>query len=150
LNVPGIVALGAACKLAREEMDDEAARLLAMRQRLLARLQSELDGVYLNGSAEQRLPGNLNLSFAGVMAHRLLASLTVLAVSSSSACSSAESAPSPVLTAIGVSADLAAASLRIGLGRTTTVEEVDFAAEKIVSTVRKLRRENPRYQPSQP
>jgi len=146
LNVPGIVALGAACQLARREMDTEAQRLRHLRQRLLQKLLSELDGMHLNGSAEQRLPGNLNLSFEGVMAHRLLAALTVLAVSSSSACSSAESQPSPVLTAIGVSPELAAASLRIGLGRATTAAEVDFAAEKIIAAVRKLRRENPRWQ----
>ncbi len=143
LNVPAIVAFGEACRLAREEMPAEAQRLRSLRDRLLSQLQSSLPGVHLNGSADLRLPGNLNLSFAGVMAHRLLGVLTLLAVSSSSACSSAESQPSAVLTALGVPSDLASASLRIGLGRGTTVEEVDFAAAKIIAAVTQLRKENP-------
>jgi cysteine desulfurase len=87
------------------------------------------------------LPGNLNVSFAGVRAHSLLGKLTTLAVSSSSACSSAESPPSPVLLDLGRDPDLAAASLRIGLGRATTREEVDFAADKIIEVVGRLRRQ---------
>jgi cysteine desulfurase len=142
LNVPGIVGLGEACRLAREEGATEAVRLRDLRQRLWERLSSQLEGVVLNGCAERRLPGNLNLSFTGVRAHRLLSALTVLAVSSSSACSSAESEPSPVLAALGVPDDLARASLRIGLGRGTTTAEVDFAATKIVAAVRRLRQES--------
>jgi cysteine desulfurase len=143
LNVPGIVGLGEACRLAGEEMSAESERLTQLRQRLWDRLSAALDGVHLNGSATARLPGNLNLSFSGIMAHRLLSALPVLAVSSSSACSSAESAPSAVLTALGLPNDLAQASLRIGLGRQTSLAEVDFAAEKIIDAVRFLRRENP-------
>jgi cysteine desulfurase len=143
LNVPGIVALGEACRLARQEMDSEATRLLALRRRLWERIEGRLPGVVVNGSWEHRLPGNLNLSFAGVAAHRLLSGLTLLAVSSGSACASAESQPSPILTALGVPEDLARASLRIGLGRGTTAEEVDFAADRIVATVQSLRAENP-------
>jgi len=143
LNVPGIVALGEACRLARLELATEAERLLKLRNHLLNRLREELGGVHLNGSVEHRLPGNLNLSFEGVMAHRLLAALTMLAVSSSSACSSADSQASPILLAIGLPVELARASLRIGLGRGTTEAEVDFAAEKIVAAVGQLRRENP-------
>ncbi len=139
LNVPGIVGFGEACRLAALEMDTEAARLRGLRDRLWRALQGELSGVSLNGDAERRLPGNLNVSFAGVRAHSLLGAVTRLAVSSGSACSSAESAPSAVLTGIGVPDDLAAASLRIGLGRGTTAAEVDFAAAEIVAAVRTLR-----------
>jgi cysteine desulfurase len=132
-----------ACRLARQERDSEAERLLGLRQRLYERICGGLDGIVLNGSWDHRLPGNLNLSFAGVMAHRLVSSLTVLAVSSSSACASAESRPSPVLQALGVPESLARASVRIGLGRWTTQQEVDFAADKIIAAVAALRRENP-------
>ncbi len=139
LNVPGIAAFGEACRLAEEEMTDEAVRLRGLRDRLWGALNGALDGVHLNGSNEERLAGNLNVSFDGIRAHRLLGSLTVLAVSSSSACSSIDTRPSAILEAIGVPRDLAMASLRIGLGRFTTDEEVDFAAEKIIEAVKKLR-----------
>ena len=125
LNVPGIAAFGEACRLAKEEMVDEAERLHGLRDRLWAAVDGSLDGVYLNGSSSQRLAGNLNVSFEGIRAHRLLGALTVLAVSSSSACSSGETRPSVILEAIGVPPDLAMASLRIGLGRFTTTEEVE-------------------------
>jgi len=139
LNVPGIAAFGEACRLAAEEMTDEAVRLRGLRDRLWGALNGALDGVHLNGSNKERLAGNLNVSFDGIRAHRLLGSLTVLAVSSSSACSSIDTRPSAILEAIGVPRDLAMASLRIGLGRFTTDEEVDFAAEKIIEAVKKLR-----------
>jgi cysteine desulfurase len=141
LNVPGIVALGEACRLAREEMIAEAARLLPLREGLYEKLRTRLSGVHLNGSWEQRLPGNLNLSFEGISAHRLVGALTVLALSSGSACSSAESQPSPILLALGRSRELAQASLRMGLGRFTTQAEIDFAADKIVEAVTRLRAE---------
>jgi len=143
VNVPGVVALGEACRIAREELASDAVRLRRLAERFLARLDAELDGWVLNGHSERRLPGQLNLSFVGVRAHRLLGALTVLAVSSSSACSSAESQPSRVLTDLGVSKELASASLRIGLGRFTTEEEVDFATTKIVAAVQRLRSEDP-------
>ena len=139
LNVPGIAAFGEACRLAEEEMDDEAPRLLGLRDQLWVALDGALDGVFLNGSYEERLAGNLNVSFDGIRAHRLLGALTVLAVSSSSACSSIETRPSAILEAIGVPRELAMASLRIGLGRFTTAGEVDFAAEKIIEAVNRLR-----------
>jgi cysteine desulfurase len=141
LNVPGIVALGEACRLARREMAAEAERLARLRERLLAAVTGGLAGVHLNGCPRRRLPGHLNLAFAGVRAHRLLGALTVLAVSSSSACSSNATEPSPVLRALGLPEELARASLRISLGRFTTREEVDFAAERIVAVVGDLRRE---------
>lgn len=139
LNVPGIAALGEACRIAAGEMVEEGERLLGLRDHLLARLVGDLGGVHLNGATNPRLPGNLNVSFEGIRAHRLLAALTVIAVSSGSACSSSDSGPSRVLAAIGVPEELAASSLRIGLGRFTTAEEVDFAAEKIIEAVRRLR-----------
>jgi cysteine desulfurase len=139
LNVPGIAAFGEACRLAEEEMTEEALRLRGLRDQLWVALDGALDGVYLNGSFEERLAGNLNVSFDGIRAHRLLGALTVLAVSSSSACSSTETRPSAILEAIGVPRELAMASLRIGLGRFTTAEEVDFAAQKIIEVVNTLR-----------
>jgi cysteine desulfurase len=139
LNVPGIAAFGEACRLAAEEMPVQAERLGVLRDHLWRTLDTALDGVHLNGTIDQRLPGNLNVSFERIRAHRLLGSLTVLAVSSSSACSSSDSKPSVVLEAIGVPEDLASASLRIGLGRFTTDQEVDFAAKKIIEVVQQLR-----------
>jgi cysteine desulfurase len=141
LNVPGIVALGEACRLARLEMETEGERLVQLRDRLLATVTGSLEGVHLNGCPQRRLPGHLNLSFQGVRAHRLLGALTVLAVSSSSACSSGATEPSPILMALGLPEGLARASLRISLGRFTTQEEVDFAAERITAVVAALRRE---------
>jgi cysteine desulfurase len=122
-------------------MEEEAERLAGLRDGLYRALSGSLDGVHLNGAPENRLPGNLNVSFEGVRAHRLLGALTTLAVSSSSACASGSTSPSAVLRNIGVPDDLAAASLRIGLGRFTTDEEIDFAAEAIIGAVRKIRDE---------
>ncbi|MCP4574215.1 MAG: cysteine desulfurase [bacterium] len=141
LNVPGIAAFGEACRLAAEELPADAQRLRELRDGLLARLQGELKGVHLNGACEPRLPGNLNVSFAGIRGGRLLGALTTLAVSAGSACASAKSGPSAVLKALGVPDDLAAASLRIGLGRGTTAAEVDYAAARIIAAVTKLRAE---------
>jgi len=139
LNVPGIVALGEACRWARLELAAESERLTRLRTRLLTALEDGLAGVILNGHPVERLPGNLNVSFKGIMAHRLLGALTQLAVSSGAACASGESGPSRVLLAMGVPDALARASLRVGLGRSTTQAEVDFAAEQIVAVVRRLR-----------
>ncbi len=139
LPVPLIAAFGEACAIAAREREEEAARVGALRDDLWRRLQDGLDGVRLNGAAAPRLPGNLNVSFAGVPAGALTGALTVLAVSSGSACSSADSRPSRILAAIGVPEDLAGASLRLGLGRFTTAEEVAFAADRIVEAVTRLR-----------
>jgi len=141
MNVPSIAAFGEACRLAREEMAVEGQRLLRLRKKLWQSLEQALPGVSINGCPDRRLPGNLNVSFKGVRAHSLLGKLTTLAVSSSSACSSAESQPSAILKNIGLSDELASASLRIGLGRHTTEDEVDFAAQKIISVVKGLRKE---------
>jgi cysteine desulfurase len=138
-NVPAIAAFGEACRLAGAEREAENCRLTELRDRLWQTLRAELPDVQLNGDPVQRLAGNLNLSFSGVPSGRLLGALSGLAVSTGSACSSGDGQPSPVLAALGVEPALAAASLRIGLGRFTTAEEVDFAAAKILAAVTKLR-----------
>ncbi len=137
LNVAGIVGLGAACAIAVEEQREEAIRLTRLRDRLLDRLQTGIDGLTVNGSLERRLPGNLNVSFEGVDGEALLVSLTDVAVSSGAACTSAE--PSHVLKALGRSTDVALASLRFGLGRWTTQGQVDFAAAHVTEAVTRLR-----------
>ena len=139
LNVPGIVGMGRAATLAREEGPAETARIRALRDRLHARIGAGLDGVHVNGGMEHRVAGNLNLSFDGVEGEALLLALKDVAVSSGSACSSASIEPSHVLRALGLSPERAHASVRFGLGRPTTEEEVDFAAERVVATVKSLR-----------
>jgi cysteine desulfurase len=141
LNVPGIVAFGMACRLAQAEMAAEAARVGDLRDRLWRRLQAELPGVRLNGDAIRRVPGNLHVTFPDLPPGRLLPALTTLAVSVGSACSSAEPDASPALAAIGAAPQEARRSLRIGLGRFTTPDEVDYAATRIVEAVRHLREE---------
>jgi cysteine desulfurase len=133
-----IVGMGEAARLARESMQAEHARVRSLRDRLWQRL-SILDGVTVNGDFERRLPGHLNVSFAGVDGETLLNALDDVAVSSGSACTSATVEPSYVLRALGVPDDLAHASLRITLGRFTTVADVDYAAERIVEVVSRLR-----------
>ena len=154
LNVPGIVGFGKAVEISLAERDDEARRLRLLRQRLFAGIMGELTGVSLNGPPlpalepdgslptgveDHRLPGNLNLSFQGVEGEALLMSLKDVAVSSGSACTSASLQPSHVLKAIGVPDDLAHASLRFGLGRENTSEEVDFTIGAVAAAVRRLR-----------
>ncbi len=141
LNVPGIVGLGEACRIALERRDADAARLRAQGDGLRDRILAALPDARLHGHAERRLPGSLNLGFAGVDAAGLLRELPVLALSTGSACSSDDGRPSRVLKALGLDDRAAAASLRLCLGRFTTDEEVDFAAERIVAAVRKLRGE---------
>lgn len=139
LPVPLIVGFARAVELAVAEREDEARRLAGLRDRLWQRLQEGLDGVSYNGDRERRLAGNLNVSFAGVDGDALLAGLDDLAVSSGSACSSARPEPSHVLKALGLPDDLVRASLRFGLGRSNTVEEMDWAAGRVVEEVRALR-----------
>src|SRR5262249_50872682 len=115
LNVPGIVGLGKACELCNQELQEESARLARLRERLRARLFAELDGSVINGSMECRLPGNLNVSFAGVEGEELLTALDDIALSSGAACTSAHVEPSYVLKAMGISDQLARASLRFGI-----------------------------------
>ena len=139
LNVAGIVALGRACELGCEELPVEAARLLQPRQRLYEGLTTRLGPLVVNGHREARLPGNLNLSFAGIDGAELLAGLREIALSSGAACSSQEQVPSHVLRAIGLSDDLARASLRFGLGRFNTMDEVEYAIKRVATRVERLR-----------
>ena len=120
LNVPGIVGVGRAAEICRLEMAEESARLAALRDRLLAWLRAQLDGVRVNGTLEHRLPHNLHVSFDDIEGEALLMALGDLAVSTGSACSSGSQKPSHVLQAIGAIGDRAGASIRFGLGRTTT------------------------------
>ena len=139
LNVPGIVGLGAAARLARAEMAEEAKRVGALRDRLRDGILARIDGVTVNGALEPRLPGNLNVSFDGVEGEALLMSLRDVAVSSGSACTSGSLAPSYVLRALGVPDALAHASLRFGVGRFNTEEEVDHVLALLEAKVKRLR-----------
>jgi cysteine desulfurase len=143
LNVPGAVGFGRACAIAGAEMPGETARVQALRERLHRGLLEQLDDVALNGHPTERLAGNLNLSFADIEADSLLAALPELALSSGSACTSATLEPSHVLRAIGRNDEAAHASIRFGLGRYTTETEVDFAIERVVHEVRRLRALSP-------
>ncbi len=146
LNVPGIAGLGAACALAQKEMAEEAKKMAFLRDRLMHKLQNSLDEVYINGTMEHRLPNNLNMSFAYVEGESLLMGINDIAVSSGSACTSATLEPSYVLKALGAGDDLAHSSIRFGLGRFNTEEEVDYVAAKIIDVVRKLRELSPLYE----
>jgi cysteine desulfurase len=146
LNVPGIVGFGKAAELARAERDAEAARVLALRERLREGLLAQLDLVTVNGSLEHRVPGNLNVSFAYVEGEALMMAIKDVAVSSGSACTSASLEPSYVLRAMGVSEDLAHSSIRFGLGRFTTEEEIDYVTRLVAAKVKKLRDMSPLYE----
>src|SRR5512138_2630347 len=146
LNVPGLVGFGKAAELARAEAPVESARVLALREKLRLGILAGLDRVTLNGSLEQRLPGNLNLSFAYVEGEALMMAIKDVAVSSGSACTSASLEPSYVLRAMGIPDDLAHSSIRFGLGRFTTEEEVDHVTKLVVEKVKKLREMSPLYE----
>lgn len=146
LPVPLIVGFGRACVLCRDEMAAEAERLAGLRERLRRGIMDRLDDVFLNGHPTERLPGNLNLSFAYVEGEALLMALKNVAVSSGSACTSANPEPSYVLKALGVGDDLAHGSIRFGLGRFTTAEEIDFVIDEVVRTVNHLRSLSPFYE----
>lgn len=146
LNVPGIVGLGEACELCRKEMATESVRLRTLRDKLRAKLEATLDEVYINGTMESRLPHNLNISFAFVEGESLLMGINDVAVSSGSACTSATLEPSYVLKALGAGDDIAHSSIRFGLGRFTTQEEVDYVADKVINVVQHLRELSPLYE----
>jgi len=139
LNVPGIVGLGKACEICRQEMSEESSRLRGLRDRLEQALLSRLDDVQVNGSMEHRLPHNLNVSFRGVDAESLMLGINDVAVSSGSACLSGTREPSYVLRAMGIDEELAQNPIRFGLGRSNTWEEVDYVSERVVETVKSLR-----------
>ena len=141
LNVPGIVGFGRAAEIAREELTSESKRVGELRERLLARLKEQATGFQVNGTTGERLPGNLNVSFEGVDGEALLVALDDVAVSSGAACTQAE--PSHVLLALGLTRERALASLRFGLGRSTTREDIDYAATKVAAVVARLRQMSP-------
>jgi len=139
LNVPGIVGFGKACEIARAEMREESCRIAGLRNRLRDRLLSELDDVVINGSMEHRLPGNLNISFLNLDGESLQMGLDDVAVSSSSACTSASAHSSHVLHAMGVPEAAAAGTIRFGVGRFNTEAEIDYVADKLIRIVKNLR-----------
>lgn len=143
LNVPGIVGMGMACSIAQDEMKEEAFRIGGLRDTLRRKLEAGLEGLRINGSMEHRLPGNLNVSFAGVDGETLLMSLPDLALSTVSACSSNAMESSSVVRALGATQEQAQASVRFGLGRFTTPEEIDYAAARVVEVVSRIRALSP-------
>jgi cysteine desulfurase len=145
LNVPGIVGLGRACELSQSEMGLEGERLTALRERLKGALLDRLEDVCLNGDTSKRLPGNLNMSFAYIEGESLMMALKEIAVSSGSACTSASLEPSYVLKALGLEDSLAHASIRFGIGRFNTEEEIDYTAGRVVEEVCRLREISPVY-----
>ena len=146
LNVTGIVGFGKAAELCRQDMAKDTERLRALRDRLNQKLHENLDEIYINGSTEHRLPHNLNISFAYVEGESLLMGINDVAVSSGSACTSASLEPSYVLKALGAGDDLAHSSIRFGLGRWSTEEEVDYVADKLTNVVTRLREMSPLYE----
>jgi len=146
LNVAAIVGFGKACELAKAEMATEAARLEGLRDRLLKGLQAKLDMLVINGSMEHRLPGNLNVSFAYVEGEALMMAIKDVAVSSGSACTSASLEPSYVLRACGIEEDMAHSSIRFGIGRFNTEEEIDFVIDLMAKSVGRLREMSPLYE----
>jgi cysteine desulfurase len=146
LNVTGIVGFGRACELCQNEMAEESERLSRLRDRLKENFFGKLDEIFINGSLTERLPHNLNISFAYVEGESLLMGINDVAVSSGSACTSATLEPSYVLKALGVGEDLAHTSIRFGLGRFTTQEEVDYVADRVIETVVRLRELSPLYE----
>lgn len=145
LPVANVVGFGKACELCKQEMTEEARRLLKLRDRLHHGITEQLDEVYLNGHPTNRLPGNLNLSFAHVQSDALMMAMKDVAVSSGSACTSASVEPSHVLRALGIGDELAHGSIRFGLGRFNTVEEVDHVIGEVVRAVKHLHNINPVY-----
>ena len=145
LNVPGIVGLGRACEVSKAEMGAEGERLTALRERLKRALLDRLDDVCINGDPVKRLPGNLNMSFAYIEGESLMMGLKEIAVSTGSACTSASLEPSYVLKAIGLEDSLAHASIRFGIGRFNTGDEIDYTVERVVEEVLRLREISPVY-----
>ncbi|MGI4757379.1 MAG: IscS subfamily cysteine desulfurase [Janthinobacterium lividum] len=146
LNVPGIVGLGEACEIAMNEMAAETVRLTGLRDYMKAKFENALDYIHVNGNMDHHLPGNLNMSFVYVEGESLLMGINDIAVSSGSACTSATLEPSYVLKALGLGDDVAHSSIRFGLGRFNTKEEVDYVSDKMIDTVLKLRELSPLYE----
>jgi cysteine desulfurase len=145
LNVPGIAGFGKAAELCLKEMDSETERIRSLRDKLYNGIKDCLDNVHLNGSENNRLYNNLNISFEGVRSETLITNMRDIAVSSGAACSSASLKPSRVLTAMGIPGHLSKSAIRFGLGRFTKEEEIDYTINKIINTVTKLRKHSPVY-----
>lgn len=145
LNVPGIVGLGIACELGQKEMGGEAERLMGLRERLRTGLVQQLEDVYINGDPGRRLPGNLNMSFAYIDGESLMMGLKEIAVSTGSACTSASLEPSHVLKALGLDDSLAHASIRFGVGRFNSAEEIEYTIGRVAEEVHRLRKISPLY-----
>ncbi|MEO8398240.1 MAG: IscS subfamily cysteine desulfurase [Ignavibacteriaceae bacterium] len=143
LNVPAIVGFAKAIEIIKSNFLDEVNHLKSLRDKLLKGITSQLDGVFVNGSLNNRLPNNLNLSFEGVRSETLIMNMREIAVSTASACSSSTLKPSHVLKAIGLNDELSRSSIRFGVGRFNTKDEIDYTIKKIVETVNKLRKESP-------
>jgi cysteine desulfurase len=146
LNVPGIVGFGQACGLARQELSQEADHLIELRERLKNGILGRLDQVHVNGDPLRRLPGNLNLSFACVEGESLMMALKDIALSSGSACTSASLEPSHVLRALKLGDDLVHSSIRFGIGRFNTQEEIDYTIDRVAEEVTRLRKLSPHYE----
>lgn len=149
LPTPLVVGLGVACELAGKEMAAEAERLHDFNHRLYEGLRQRIPEIFLNGDEEHRIPGNLNISFAYVEGEGLMMGIKDLAVSSGSACTSASLEPSYVLRALGVEEELAHTSLRLGLGRFTTEDDIEYAIERISKEVNRLRELSPLWDMAQ-
>jgi cysteine desulfurase len=145
LNVPGIVGLGKACEIAGRELSQEAVRLVDLRERLKLGILSRLDEVFVNGDPVRRLPGNMNISFAYVEGESLLMALKDIALSAGSACTSASLEPSHVLRALRLPDDMVHSSIRFGMGRFNTGEEIDYTVDRVVEEVSRLRKLSPLY-----
>jgi cysteine desulfurase len=145
LNVPAVVGFGKACEIAGRELLGETERLIQLRDRLTKGILSRLDEVYINGDPSGRLPGNMNLSFAHVEGESLLMALKDIALSAGSACTSASLEPSHVLRALKLEENLIHSSIRFGLGRFNTDEEIDYTVERVVQEVSRLRQLSPSY-----
>ena len=149
LNVPGIVGFAKAAELCKELMSEESQKTFALRERLRKGIEAKVSDTHINGSLENRLPGSLNMSFAFIEGEAMLMGLKDLAVSSGSACTSASLEPSYVLRAMGVDVELAHTSIRFGIGRFNTEEEIDFAIDLVAGKVGKLREMSPLYEMAQ-
>ncbi|HCA41868.1 MAG TPA: IscS subfamily cysteine desulfurase [Bacteroidetes bacterium] len=146
LNVPGIVGFGKACEICMLTMEEETNRVSAMRDNMISELTSNLERVFLNGHPVYRLPGNANMCFECVETSHLFGMIDDVAFSSGSACSSAKMKPSHVLKALGLTDDQAVSSIRIGIGRYNTQEEVDYATKRLIETVNKVREKSPKWE----
>lgn len=146
LNVPGIVGFGKACEICILTMEEESKRVSAMRDNMISELTSNLERVFLNGHPVHRLPGNANMCFECVESSHLFGMIDDVAFSSGSACSSAKMKPSHVLKALGLTDDQAVSSIRIGIGRYNTQEEVDYATKRLIETVNKVREKSPKWE----